>query len=162
MLYCCNVSFYAIPWQRERKQVGFPPRPSTRCARAVFQPLAHGLTQEPGEGRINKGRGLVTRTKTEGNLNLDLDGGEQTSQKGGEETREKREREREREYSPWVYESVVLHIDSLLQRGPSSRKETQTKRAKKPPCLVRRLWRNAHCPILKERERRKMINENDK
>ena len=96
MLYCCNVSFYAIPWQRERKQVGFPPRPSTRCARAVFQPLAHGLTQEPGEGRINKGRGLVTRTKTEGNLNLDLDGGEQTSQKGGEETREKRERERER------------------------------------------------------------------
>ena len=93
MLYCCNVSFYAIPWQRERKQVGFPPRPSTRCARAVFQPLAHGLTQEPGEGRINKGRGLVTRTKTEGNLNLD--GGEQTSQKGGEETREKRE-ERER------------------------------------------------------------------
>ena len=98
MLYCCNVSFYAIPWQRERKQVGFPPRPSTRCARAVFQPLAHGLTQEPGEGRINKGRGLVTRTKTEGNLNLD--GGEQTSQKGGEETREKREeREREREES---------------------------------------------------------------
>ena len=129
MLYCCNVSFYAIPWQRERKQVGFPPRPSTRCARAVFQPLAHGLTQEPGVGRITKGRGLVTRTKTEGNLNLGWRRRRTNESKGGGGGRNKRE-ERERVLTLGIRERRTPYRFSASTRPVPTQRDANEKSGK--------------------------------